>query len=459
MFVFYDIETTGINIAYDQILQFGAILADDNLIEIDRFEIRCRLLPWVVPAPKALLVTQTPVSRLTDPWLPNFFEMMRTIAERLVSWGPATFIGYNSMRFDEPFMQRAFWQTLLPPYLTVTGGNARLDLLPLIRAAAYFRPGLLNTPLREDGGTSFRLDGLASANGFNEHRAHDAMGDVEATLFLARFIATRLPALWRPLASRASKASSTAILALEKPIFLISNGSALSAAFYQRIDTGEAPSSHAVLARLGYDWRLAKTKIDDFKSGEIGELRKALRRTALNKAPLVFTLAEAEGLSASSPSAFELEQARFLAAEPDFCLRLTGEAAPVTREEGPGGKELEEEIFEGFPSLKDERLMVRFHHSAPPEQVTITRAFTDLRFRRLAMRLLYLSAPQLLAPREAEQMRLGIERRLTAARDNPHPWRSIPDALAELTVHSQEASALECAQIAVWLRQKLENVR
>src|SRR5690606_34170462 len=120
--------------------QFGAILTDDNLVEIDRFEIRCRLLPWVVPAPSALLVTKTSVSELTAGHLPDFFYMMRAIFERLASWGTATFVGYNSMRFDEPFLQRAFWQALVPPYVTVTGGNARMDLLPILRVTSRLRP-------------------------------------------------------------------------------------------------------------------------------------------------------------------------------------------------------------------------------------------------------------------------------------------------------------------------------
>jgi exodeoxyribonuclease-1 len=44
-FVFYDTETTGTDPAFDQILQFGAIRTDDDLNEIDWFEVRCRLQP------------------------------------------------------------------------------------------------------------------------------------------------------------------------------------------------------------------------------------------------------------------------------------------------------------------------------------------------------------------------------------------------------------------------------
>jgi exodeoxyribonuclease-1 len=53
-FVIYDTETTGTNTAFDQILQFGAIKTDCELNELDRFKIRCRLLPYVVPAPGAM---------------------------------------------------------------------------------------------------------------------------------------------------------------------------------------------------------------------------------------------------------------------------------------------------------------------------------------------------------------------------------------------------------------------
>ena len=51
-FVFYDTETTGTDTAFDQILQFAAIRTDHELRELERFEIRCRLLPHVVPSPK-----------------------------------------------------------------------------------------------------------------------------------------------------------------------------------------------------------------------------------------------------------------------------------------------------------------------------------------------------------------------------------------------------------------------
>ena len=69
-YIFYDTETTGLKNEFDQILQLGAIKTDEELNEIDRIVLRCRLLPHVVPSPRALQVSRTTHSMLIDPGLP-----------------------------------------------------------------------------------------------------------------------------------------------------------------------------------------------------------------------------------------------------------------------------------------------------------------------------------------------------------------------------------------------------
>ena len=61
-YIFYDTETTGKVTAFDQILQFAAIKTDAELNVLDTFDVRCRLLPYIVPSPGALLVTGTTIS-------------------------------------------------------------------------------------------------------------------------------------------------------------------------------------------------------------------------------------------------------------------------------------------------------------------------------------------------------------------------------------------------------------
>src|SRR5438045_2536712 len=109
-FVFYDTETTGTNTTFDQLLQFAAILTNVDLTELDRFEVRCRLMSHVVPSPGALKATRVRPKLLTDPSLPSHYEALCMIADKLRSWSPAVFIGYNSLDFDEPLLRQAFFQ-------------------------------------------------------------------------------------------------------------------------------------------------------------------------------------------------------------------------------------------------------------------------------------------------------------------------------------------------------------
>ncbi len=59
--VFYDFETTGVDVNFDQIIQVGAILINEKFEEKDRIDLRCRLNPGVVPSAAALLVNKTPI--------------------------------------------------------------------------------------------------------------------------------------------------------------------------------------------------------------------------------------------------------------------------------------------------------------------------------------------------------------------------------------------------------------
>jgi exodeoxyribonuclease-1 len=94
-YVFYDTETTGTETALDQILQFAAIKSDDDFNELDRLNLRCRLLPHIVPSPGALRATTISPAILTDLALPSHYEMILQVRARLIEWSPATFIGFN----------------------------------------------------------------------------------------------------------------------------------------------------------------------------------------------------------------------------------------------------------------------------------------------------------------------------------------------------------------------------
>ena len=61
-----------------------------------------------------MIATRVTPAMLTDPDLPTHYEAMIEIAAKLRSWSPATFIGYNTLAFDEPLIRQSFYQTLQP---------------------------------------------------------------------------------------------------------------------------------------------------------------------------------------------------------------------------------------------------------------------------------------------------------------------------------------------------------
>jgi exodeoxyribonuclease-1 len=194
-YLFYDIETTGLNRAFDQILRFAAIRTDLQLTEIERHLIRIRLRPDVIPSPAALLTNGLSVSDLTEG--AGEFEAVREIHDLMNRPGTIS-IGYNTLGFDDEFLRFTFYRNLLSPYTHQYRNQCRrMDIFPMTIIYHLFRPELLNWP-DIDGRPSLKLEHIAQANRLVDGPHHDAMVDTEATLALARMLATRRK-IWRYL--------------------------------------------------------------------------------------------------------------------------------------------------------------------------------------------------------------------------------------------------------------------
>ena len=146
-FVFYDFETTGRSPAFDQALQFAAIYTDEDFVEIERVNIRSRLLPYILPAPKALQVTGIDPNDTLKTDLLSAFEFAQKLQYLTEKWSPATWIGYNSVSFDEKFLRQIFYQNLQPNiYATQNHGNTRHDLMKIVYAVYAQYPETLIWP-------------------------------------------------------------------------------------------------------------------------------------------------------------------------------------------------------------------------------------------------------------------------------------------------------------------------
>lgn len=418
---------------------------------MDRFNVRCRCLPWVVPSPMALKVTGVRPALLNDPVLPSFYEMMSEIRARLEAWRPAIYLGYNTLRFDEPLLQRAFWQTLHPPYLTVTGGNARMDILPIIQAASHLFEGAFTFPLTAHGRTGFKLDQLAPLNGFAHENAHDALADVEATIHLAKLLESRCGVLWRRAVAMAPKAAMASVLTPRRPVLVMEHyANGPNVWWGQRVDTSGAGTSSATVLRLDQDWKAARLFDPEQLEQVLSQSPKPLRHIQLNQAPIVFDLPGAAELGLS-PAPHTLEQSAVLSDTPQFCAGLLALSESLA-DPWPEPAHLEQKIFAGFFSRSDAALMEQFHRLDWPARAAMVRSFQDARLRQLAQRLVFDGAPGAMAPEDVRRLCKAVADRLHLDHGNQDLWRTLVAARRELEEVPISADSIPTAsEIGAWL--------
>ncbi len=183
--LFYDIETTGLNKCFDQVLQFAAIRTDLELNELSRHEIRIKLNPDVIPSPHAILTHHIGYQAMAQGQ--NEYEAIQEI-HRLLNQPGTLSLGYNTLGFDDEFLRFSFYRNLLPPYTHQYANQCgRLDIYPITVLYYLFKQDALIWPVI-DNKVSLKLEQISAKNNLMTGTAHDAMVDVEATLRLAKIL-------------------------------------------------------------------------------------------------------------------------------------------------------------------------------------------------------------------------------------------------------------------------------
>jgi exodeoxyribonuclease-1 len=428
-FVFYDLETTGISLEYDQPLQFAAIRTDDSFLELERINLRCRLAPHILPSPHALVVTRVSPDELINPDFPSLLEFSHQVAELSARWAPAVWVGYNTMKFDEEVLRQTFYQNLLPNvYATQFNGNTRFDLLPAIYAAFVRDPDLFTWPTDDKGQQSFKLDRLAPANGFSAHNAHDALGDVEATIHLARQFATRSPALWAELLQTAHKAHLQGKLETFRPLELVTRfGGGVPRAYigcfcgYSQGNTAQA----AFFDLNAADPSELITASDDALFAAVDGTPKIIRGISTNKAPALLNL--------PTPSPEHLRRAAIIADAPEFRRRV-GAAMAARFVEDPEAppKPVEKQIYGEFYSNADKQLLQEFHRADWPRRQEIVASLSDPRLRQLGRRLVAFHSPALLNAEETTRFNAYLRDKWSAEDVSETEWMTVAKARAAI---------------------------
>ncbi|MCA1792305.1 MAG: exonuclease domain-containing protein [Desulfotignum sp.] len=184
-YLFFDLETSGLDPAFDQVLTFAGIRTDPQLREIDRTSLTIQMRKDIVPSPHAFITHCLYPEPLADGLCE--YEAAR-ILHALFNTKNTISVGYNSLGFDDEFLRFMFYRNLLDPYShQYANGCSRADILPVTTLFKIFCEPVISWPRLENGRSTLKLELIASENRFTTSgHAHEAMADVEALVALCR---------------------------------------------------------------------------------------------------------------------------------------------------------------------------------------------------------------------------------------------------------------------------------
>ena len=437
-FVFYDFETTGTHTAFDQPLQFAAIATDENLKELERIDLRCQIAPHILPSPFAMRVTGVRPEHLFDKNFPNYFEFAQTIQALTEKWAPACWLGYNTIAFDEQILRQMFYQNLQPNiYATQVFGNVRQDLMKMVFAVYVDAPEILKWPLGDNGKISFKLDRLAPINGFSHENAHDALNDVEATIFIFKLIKERAPKLFQNLMSSADKHFISSQLKQFKPMSVSLRFGAHLPKNYIGCYCGESKTNSNQIGFLDFE----AVNISDLQSMEKEEITaavqdspKLIRAMSINKAETFREIID--------PTDEMLKKCEFLKESRQFHMMVSDALDSRFEPIDVSELEVEEKIYSGFFDSTDRHLLDQFQKATWPDRAELIKSFKDDRLRQLGQRLLAFYAPELLSNDQKSRFTEFLKSRWKATGSDVK-WNTIDKVSADLSEINTEFNSDE----------------
>ena len=428
--IFYDLETTGRSAYWDQIIQIAAICTDEHLNVLDEINLVGKLNSFSVPDPEALLVNKIPIDSIVKSNFTNY-NLISEISHKFSEWGPAIFIGYNSIKFDEEVIRNAFFKNLFDPYLTVKNDNTRVDLLDITRIANFFYPDKVKSLLNEKGSAIMKLESIANTNGIKNFTAHDAMGDTYASLELARLIKNQIPELWDKSISQSNKNQLEESIAF-KPFCYLESFFGKSKLFCLSF-VGFHPK---------YKWALCfdlfedpKNILDMNKSDIYNFLEsspKKIRKIKLNKSPILLDIEIKKTLDEYNSVSDDilLQRHNFISNNQEFKDKVLSCYSDIILNEPQLDIYAEESIYKKFISTSDSFLIKEFQKADWKNKFIIKEKFKDARLRYFAEILIFEEQPDLLERESFLKIKEHFKKRIMST--GKEKWLTIYDAYKKI---------------------------
>jgi exodeoxyribonuclease-1 len=433
--VFYDFETCSSNVSYGQIIQAAAVLVNDNFQELDRYEGRCKLSPGVVPEAMALLVNKTTPKMLKETNL-SHYQMVRQITDKFKKWKNSIFIGYNSINFDEEFLRRTLWKNLEYPYLTNTNGSERGDLFSLARACHLYYPNSIKTPISDKNNPIFKLEKLAPINGIKHDQAHSAMGDVLATVEIAKLLNKKAPNVWKASLMTTNKDKAFRLIKEEQlfctDFFYYGKSIPFVLTFVCQHPQWGYPMCFDLKADPSYYFNLS---LQELKKA-LDKKPKVIRTIKHKKHPIIMNSSYGTNFDNYKQLGVKKlrERAKLLRSNKEFAKKVSTILDEDAREKREMDSQIdiypEESIYMKFASDHDTKIMPEFHKADWKEKFSVLQRFKDDRMQYFGKKILYEESPQSLPKEEYDIFHKEIASRILST--NEENWNTIPRTYSEI---------------------------
>ncbi|MEQ1935266.1 MAG: hypothetical protein ABL962_15510 [Fimbriimonadaceae bacterium] len=350
--------------------------------------------------------------------------------------------------------------------MTNTDGNCRADALYLAHMANLFVPGSLKIPIDGQGKPSFKLDRLAPTNGFDHVNAHDALGDVKATLYICKLVSERAPEVWSNFVRFSQKRAVLDFVDSEL-VFCLSDFFFNKPYSWLVTSLGLSPSVPTDI--LAFDLANDPDELRTLSDGELlkrfSRSPKIIRRMRSNACPLIMAADAAPDIcTARELDEAEVERrAELLREDADLRARFVN-IVEQTRKEYEPWAHVEQQIHASFLSDADRERLDTFHKAPWEQRLALLDAIEDQRMKKLGKRLIFVERPDVLPPDLQVEMKVITANRLING-DGAGTWlclaKAIQDADDMIAVATPEQAALlqgHKAFLTAWLAETMTHL-
>tara|TARA_B100000470_G_C19771814_1_gene383395 strand:- start:74 stop:1507 length:1434 start_codon:yes stop_codon:yes gene_type:complete len=473
--VVWDIESSGASTDWSSIIEIGGVLVDENLKEIDRFNLRCSLPEGEIFQAMALIVNKTSIKQLTQTNL-SHYQMLGEVEKIFKKWSPAIFLGWSSIGFDEELIRKEFFKGIRYPYISSAAPNMRHDGINIARAAYAVDSSILQTEINAKNNVVFKLESLARMQGIDTSDAHSALADAELTAKILRIIKKKQEHTWNSFLKTANK-SDTETIIKKGEIITLNEYYYGKSRLHLVVPLHPKHCVHPIYHGWYYSVDL-RTDVEPLLNLSINELKNEMKKTPkflrtirANKAPIIFGAEfgmKAEPYNAMDSNLIK-KRAHIVQNNEKFSQNILTALREIAEEKEQSKSQediyAEESIYTKFTSNKDTALFPAWHAASWKDKLKLLDKFDDDRLIGFGKKIIYQEAPEILPQAMYKSIKREIAKRILSERYEK--WWTIPtlfteiDTLREKYTNENDQKKLELLDefnnYAMSIQKKYEN--